>query len=85
MPQRYALSLILTIVLGFMFLYFQFVEYCEINFSIIDSCFGSIFFFGTGAHGLHVGLGVLIILGRGSSAYFFITDRSSHSGLLFSI
>lgn len=53
--------LLSTIFLGVLFLYFQCIEYYEITFTIIDSSYRSIFFMGTGTHGLHVLLGLCIL------------------------
>nr|WNV65527.1 cytochrome c oxidase subunit III [Cyanopterus ninghais] len=55
-------SIIFTIFLGFLFIFFQYMEYKESYFSISDSVFGSIFFLMTGFHGLHVIIGVFFIL-----------------------
>ena len=54
-------SLFATIVLGVYFLILQSVEFMCAPFSIIDSSFGSIFFMSSGAHGLHVLLGVILL------------------------
>nr|YP_010594881.1 cytochrome c oxidase subunit III [Anastatus dexingensis]WAJ57479.1 cytochrome c oxidase subunit 3 [Anastatus dexingensis] len=56
------LSLVLTILLGFVFSLFQFFEYLEASFSISDSVYGSIFFMSTGFHGLHVLIGSVFLL-----------------------
>lgn len=55
-------SLFFTIILGFLFLLVQLVEYRNIRFSFRDSSFGSIFFMLTGFHGFHVFLGFLFLL-----------------------
>ena len=54
--------LLITIILGWLFLFFQIFEYNILIFSFIDSIFGRIFFLGTGFHGLHVLLGRIILL-----------------------
>ena len=55
------LYLILTVVLGFIFLYLQFYEYQNSLFTISDSVFGASFFLLTGFHGFHVLIGVLFL------------------------
>nr|QKK69264.1 cytochrome c oxidase subunit III [Anterhynchium aff. flavomarginatum HB]QKK69277.1 cytochrome c oxidase subunit III [Anterhynchium aff. flavomarginatum SC] len=54
-------SLIQTIILGFIFSIFQYIEYIEAPFTISDSCFGSIFFLTTGFHGIHVLIGNIFL------------------------
>jgi len=49
------------VLLGAYFLLLQGIEYYTATFSISSSVYGSIFFFGTGFHGLHVCLGVIIL------------------------
>jgi len=51
-----------TVSLGVYFIFLQGVEYREAGFSIADSCYGSIFFMGTGFHGLHVIIGARFLL-----------------------
>ena len=50
-------SLAFTILLGVYFLFIQWVEYEEANFSISDGVYGSTFFIATGFHGIHVLVG----------------------------
>lgn len=52
----------ITIILGVVFLFFQLWEYSCLDFLIRDSRYGSIFFIGTGFHGLHVFIGLLILV-----------------------
>lgn len=56
------LTIFITICLGIIFTYFQYIEYKLIEFSINDRVFGSIFFIITGFHGFHVIIGTLFIL-----------------------
>lgn len=60
--RRYAIfGLIYTIILATTFTGFQIFEYINAPFTIADSVFGSVFFFGTGFHGLHVLIGTIFI------------------------
>lgn len=56
------IRILLTILLGLIFRIFQLYEYKEAIFTIRDSVYGSIFFIGTGFHGLHVLIGSLFLL-----------------------
>nr|UBY46734.1 cytochrome c oxidase subunit III [Brachionus calyciflorus] len=47
-------SLGITVVLGDYFLFMQWVQYNEAQFSIADGVYGSTFFMATGFHGMHV-------------------------------
>jgi cytochrome c oxidase subunit 3 len=55
------LYLLLTVLLGTIFLFFQFYEYKNSLFTISDSVFGASFFLLTGFHGFHVLIGVLFL------------------------
>lgn len=57
-------------LLGLYFLILQRVEYFNSSFSIASRSYGRIFFFGTGFHGLHVTLGIVIL--------FIIVYRIKH-------
>lgn len=60
--QQADFYLLLTLYLAFGFLCLQGVEYCYSPFTIADGIYGSLFYFSTGFHGLHVlcgGLGLL--------------------------
>lgn len=50
-------SLLFTILLGVYFLYMQYLEYCETQFTIADRVYGRTFFMATGFHGIHVLIG----------------------------
>jgi len=54
--------LMLTIILGFIFIYLQYFEYYSSFFTISDSVFGSSFYLLTGFHGVHVIIGVLFLV-----------------------
>nr|UTN43032.1 cytochrome c oxidase subunit 3 [Craspedonirmus immer] len=52
----------MTVFLGLLFTWFQYEEYKECSFTISDGFFGSIFFVGTGFHGIHVIIGSIFIV-----------------------
>ncbi len=71
------LGLILTILLGLTFLGFQIYEYVhaytDLNLKLTSAIFGSTFFMLTGFHGLHVTIGVtmlIVILARVLAGHF---------------
>lgn len=55
-------SLFTTVFLGSYFLYMQYLEYSEAQFSISDGAYGRTFFMATGFHGIHVIVGTLFLL-----------------------
>jgi heme/copper-type cytochrome/quinol oxidase subunit 3 len=55
------IGLVFTFVLGFYFTSIQVFEYLESYFTFSDSCYGSVFFIGTGFHGLHVIIGSIFL------------------------
>ena len=66
-------ALIYTLILAVLFLAFQAYEYCEAEFTIADSVYGSTFFMATGFHGFHVFVGtcfIFICFLRHISAHF---------------
>lgn len=52
---------ILTIVLAVLFTFLQAYEYVTATFTMADSVYGNIFFLGTGAHGLHILIGSVLL------------------------
>nr|AVT44058.1 cytochrome c oxidase subunit III [Podagrion sp. JY-2018] len=56
------MSLMMTILLGLIFTFFQAMEYSEASFTIADSVYGSIFFMSTGFHGFHVFVGTVFLI-----------------------
>jgi len=54
-------ALLFTLGLGISFTLVQGFEYVEAPFSINDGIYGSVFFFSTGFHGLHVFVGSVML------------------------
>lgn len=70
-------SLVVTVFLGFTFTLFQLLEYYVAGFTFSCSSYSSIYFIGTGFHGLHVIIGralLLICLSR----FSYIHIRPNH-------
>jgi cytochrome c oxidase subunit 3 len=53
--------IIITLILGILFIICQFIEYKICSFCFSDRIYGSIFFIATGFHGIHVTIGILFI------------------------
>nr|YP_918980.1 cytochrome c oxidase subunit III [Romanomermis iyengari]ABL73797.1 cytochrome c oxidase subunit III [Romanomermis iyengari] len=60
--KNFKVYLLLTIMLGLIFMSFQFFEYYILEFNWSMSSYSSIFFMGTGFHGFHVTLGSIMLL-----------------------
>ncbi len=56
-----SLALLLTVILGILFLSFQIYEYYHANFAMKDGIYGSNFYIITGFHGLHVLIGTIFL------------------------
>lgn len=56
------IGLVITVILGFGFLWVQYWEYTVCQFAIRDRAFGRIFFVVTGFHGSHVFVGVIFFV-----------------------
>lgn len=65
------LSLLIGIILGVIFFFLQLFEYFNSTFDITDSVYSSTFFLTTGAHGLHVVVGVLFLIVTWFRIYLF--------------
>ena len=66
-------GMVLTLFLGFTFLITQVIEYHRIGFNTGDTAFASTFFGLTGLHGVHVFIGLMILLAmtvRGFKGHF---------------
>lgn len=72
--------LIFTIILGGIFIHFQWIEYYSSSFTIADSVFGSSFFILTGCHGLHIIIGTTFLL----LTLFRFSHFTSHHHVQFS-
>jgi len=72
-------------VLGFYFLRLQGIEYYYSSFRISSGSFGRIFFFGTGFHGLHVCLGIIILIIRFLRTFLNTMRSQHHFSLEFSL
>nr|AHX97850.1 cytochrome c oxidase subunit III [Phaenocarpa sp. QL-2014] len=60
--NKAVVSIFLTLILGWLFVFYQYKEYNECYFTISDCVYGSIFFMMTGFHGIHVIIGTIFIL-----------------------
>lgn len=73
--NKSVVSLFFTVCLGVYFLFMQYLEYDEAQFSLADGVYGRTFFMATGFHGIHVIVGttflfyVLIILLSGTLSH----------------
>lgn len=84
-PAKTFHFLFITIILGIIFLICQIIEYINLHFSINSSVYGSIFFLLTGCHGLHVFVGLILLIissFRLLKAHF---SKSSHLGFKVAI
>lgn len=77
--------LILTIILGTIFLILQITEYNYGEFNFSDSIYGSIFYLTTGLHGLHVLVGVIFLIVGLVRIYFDNLTTEHHLGFEFAI
>ena len=74
-------GLILTVLLAIIFTAYQAYEYVCASFTMADSVYGGTFFFGTGAHGLHVILGtIMLVVATARLATYHVTTQH-HVGL----
>jgi len=70
-------SIIITIILGIIFTFFQGLEYYNAEFSFSDSVYGSAFFLATGFHGIHVIIGTIFLIAS-ARRIFSIINSSYH-------
>lgn len=59
--NKSVVRLFITVMLGVYFLYMQWIEYNEAQFSIADGVYGRTFFMATGFHGIHVTIGTIFL------------------------
>lgn len=74
--SRSYIGIIITIIQGIVFTYYQYEEYCESSFTIGRGSFGSIFFMATGFHGAHVLIGTAFLIFN--SFRLFISEYSPY-------
>lgn len=74
------ISLLVTILLAMIFTFCQGIEYYYSSFTLADSVFGTVFFFGTGFHGVHVIVGSLMLIVSLIRMYFQHMTTKSHVG-----
>lgn len=67
-------SMVLTCSLGMYFSFLQYIEYKIGEFTIADASYGSIFFLGTGFHGIHVLIGTIFL---SVSLYIILKEKVS--------
>lgn len=79
------LGLILTIVLAVTFMICQYMEYSNAPFTISDGIFGSVFYFGTGFHGLHIIIGIIMLSVSLWRIYTYQLTNNHHVGYETSI
>lgn len=79
------ISMIITILLGFFFIFLQANEYYMGEFTIADSIFGTVFYMTTGLHALHVIAGVSFLTVALIRMYFDSFTTEHHLGLEFAI
>lgn len=71
------------VLLGLYFLILQGIEYYRASFRISRRVYGRVFFFGTGFHGLHVCLGVIMLRVRALRVKYDLITSQHHFGLEF--
>lgn len=79
------LGIVGSVILGFLFAYGQYVEYCNAEFTIADSVFGSVFYMTTGLHFLHVIAGAIFLTISGLRLAVDNMTSEHHIGLEFAI
>ena len=78
-------TMIITVLLGALFIFLQYTEYSYGEFTISDSVYGSVFYMTTGLHAIHVIVGVLFLLIGLIRIYLDNLTTEHHLGLEFAI
>ena len=78
-------GLIITVILGLIFLYFQKFEYSNSIFGFKRTIYGSCFYMLTGFHGGHVIVGTIFLIVCLIRALFFHFSSERHVGLELAI
>jgi len=74
-------GLVLTLAMGLTFLLTQIAEYSRIGFSPNDNAFATVFFSLTGLHGMHVFIGLMLLLAATNRAFRGHFTREEHLGV----
>jgi len=74
-------GLVATVILAVVFTIFQGVEYTVSSFTLSDGAFGTVFYFGTGFHGLHVMIGTAFIAVGLWRIYAYHSTTDHHLGM----
>ena len=79
------LSLLITLILGFIFTLVQLTEYVNLSFCFSDGIYGSCFFLTTGFHGLHVIIGTIFLFVNLIRIFLNQLSSNHHIGFEFAI
>ena len=74
-------GLVLTLAMGLTFLLTQIAEYSRIGFSPNDNAFATVFFSLTGLHGMHVFVGLMLLLAATNRAFRGHFTPEEHLGV----
>jgi len=85
MKRTKTIWIFIRAILGFYFLRLQAIEYFVSSFTISSGRFGRVFFFGTGFHGLHVCLGIIILTVSALRINYNMIRSRHHFRLEFSL
>lgn len=75
------LYLLVTIGLGVLFMYCQYVEYTSASFTFSDTVYGSAFYLTTGFHGFHVAIGAIYL----AVCYFLLPSTTPSKAVAFNL